>query len=77
MKTTAYFDRRRQEPDREMITDDWIVSVIKNPVHKEIQQDGRLRLWGKIPGQKRYLRIILLEDGETVQNAFFDRRFKL
>jgi hypothetical protein len=24
----------------------------------------------------KYLRIILLEDGETVHNAFFDRNFK-
>ena len=24
----------------------------------------------------RYLRVILLEDGETVHNAFFDRNFK-
>ncbi|MCL6106027.1 MAG: hypothetical protein M1309_01550 [Actinobacteria bacterium] len=76
MKTTVYFDRRRREPDRKMITDDWIVSVIENPVCAEIQRDGRLKLWGKIPGQKRYLRIIPLEDGETVQNAFLDRRFK-
>jgi hypothetical protein len=25
--------------------------------------------------ENRYLRVILLEDGETVHNAFFDRRF--
>jgi hypothetical protein len=24
----------------------------------------------------KYLRIILLEDGETIHNAFFDRSFK-
>jgi len=26
--------------------------------------------------ENRYLRVILLEDGETVHNAFFDRGFK-
>jgi hypothetical protein len=25
---------------------------------------------------RKYLRVILLEDGETVHNAFFDRGFK-
>ena len=25
----------------------------------------------------RYLRVVLLEDEETIHNAFFDRRFKL
>jgi hypothetical protein len=25
----------------------------------------------------RYLRVVLLEDGETIHNAFFDRSFKL
>jgi hypothetical protein len=29
-----------------------------------------LKRWGK------YLRVILLEDGEMVHNAFFDRSFK-
>ena len=76
MKTTVYFDRRRREPDREMITDEWIISVVNNPIRKEIQTDGRIRLWGRVPSQEKHLRVILLEDGETVQNAFFDRRFK-
>jgi hypothetical protein len=30
----------------------------------------RFRRW-----ENRYLRVILLEDGETVHNAFFDRGF--
>jgi hypothetical protein len=25
--------------------------------------------------ENRYLRVVLLSDGETVHNAFFDRRF--
>jgi hypothetical protein len=47
------------------------------PEAKSIQGDGRIRLWGRIPEMGgRYLRVILLPDGETVHNAFFDRRFK-
>ncbi len=32
--------------------------------------------WKKIKEEGRFLRVILLPDGETVHNAFFDRRFK-
>jgi hypothetical protein len=47
-----------------------------NPLRQEIQTDGRIRRWAAI-GQAggRYLRVVLLEDGETVHNAFFDRGF--
>jgi hypothetical protein len=40
------------------------------------QADGRIRAWGRVPeAEDRWLRVILLADGETVHNAFFDRRF--
>jgi hypothetical protein len=41
-----------------------------------VQADGRIRRWVRVPEMdNRYLRVILLSDGETVHNAFFDRRF--
>jgi hypothetical protein len=40
------------------------------------RSDGRIRKWGKILETGKYLRVILLEDGETVHNAFFDRSYK-
>jgi hypothetical protein len=77
MKTTLYFQYTRQRPDRVMILDEWIERVIRNPLREEIQTDGRIRRWGRISEmENRALRIILLEDGETVHNAFFDRNFK-
>ncbi len=77
MKTTRYFDFRRQQPDRIGILDEWIRRTINSPEAKEVQQDGRIKQWRKIPeAGNRYLRVILLEDGETVHNAFFDRDFK-
>ena len=36
----------------------------------------RIKKWAKIKEEKKYLRVILLEDGETIHNAFFDRNFK-
>ena len=77
MKTRTYFDAIRTRPDRVKITDVWIQRAIIVPVRAIAQQDGRVRLWTLIPEmENRYLRVILLEDGETVHNAFFDRRFK-
>jgi hypothetical protein len=76
MKVTEYFKYVRQRPDRRWIQEEWIRRVIQQPDTKTVQNDGRIRLWKKIDeAEGRYLRIVLLSDGETVHNAFFDRRF--
>ena len=76
MKTTAYFEVIRQRPDRQAIQEAWIQRAIDSPLREAIQQDGRIRRWVQVPEMdNRYLRVILLSDGETVHNAFFDRRF--
>ena len=54
----------------------WIKEAINNPIHEEIQADGRIRRWTWIETEQKYLRIVLLPDGQTIHNAFFDRRFK-
>ena len=76
MKTTRYFDYTRKRPDRARIREGWIKSVIEKPEKVEIESDGRIRKWAKISEAGKYLRVILLEDGETVHNAFFDRSYK-
>ncbi|MEW6609875.1 MAG: hypothetical protein AB1414_20925 [bacterium] len=76
MKYTQYFLFIKQRPDRAIIKDEWISDTIKNPVKTEVQSDRRIRKWKFIEEVGRYLRVILLEDGETVHNAFFDRNFK-
>lgn len=76
MKTTQYFDYTRKRPDRTQIKEDWIKAVIQKPEKVEIQSDGRIRKWARISEAGKYLRVILLEDGETVHNAFFDRSYK-
>jgi hypothetical protein len=46
-------------------------------LREKIQADGRIRRWARIVEMdNRALRVILLEDGETIHNAFFDRNFK-
>jgi hypothetical protein len=76
LKTTEYFKHIRTRHDRVTIRDEWVTRVIQLPEKTEIQSDGRIRKWGWIPEESKFLRVILLEDGETVHNAFFDRSFK-
>ncbi|MGH1397859.1 MAG: hypothetical protein ACRBCT_01465 [Alphaproteobacteria bacterium] len=76
MKSTQYFKHTRERADRKAIKDEWIIKTINNPDHTELQKDGRIRKWKYIESENKYLRIITLEDNETIHNAFFDRRFK-
>ena len=78
VKTTAYFEAIRKRADRVVIDDAWIERAIQAPLREIVQADGRIRRWAIIPeAQHRILRVVLLADGETVHNAFFDRGFKL
>ena len=47
-----------------------------SPVRRETQPDGRIRHWVYVAELGRYLRVVTLEDGETVHNAFPDRDFQ-
>jgi hypothetical protein len=77
LKVTRYFEAVRGRPDRAMIRQDWIERVINEPEREVIQADGRIRRWAAIrEAEGRHLRVVLLPDGETVHNAFFDRSFK-
>lgn len=76
MKFTQYFTHLRQRPDRASIKLEWIGEAIEHPIRTEVQSDGRIRKWTRVKELDRILRVILLEDGETVHNAFFDRSFK-
>jgi hypothetical protein len=77
MRFTQYFLYTRQRSDRKRIKMEWIKHVFENSIKEEIQSDGRIRRWAKIPeANNKYLRVVILEDGETIHNAFFDRSFK-
>jgi hypothetical protein len=78
MKCTQYFLAMRQRPDRAIIRDEWIECAIQKAVKEIIQADERIRRWAQIQEvDGKFLRVILLPDGETVHNAFFDRSFEL
>ncbi len=79
MKTTRYFDeqvtRKRPYVDANLCR-----AVIASPLRSERQDDGRIRFWGRITlsGETtdRVLRVVTLEDGETIHNAFLDRSYR-
>ena len=79
MKATRYFTEQvlRKRP---YISIELCRSVIAAPYAQDVQSDGRLRFWGGVvlPGEteERILRVVTLEDGETLHNAFPDRNFK-
>jgi hypothetical protein len=77
LKCTRYFAAMRARPDRAGIAAAWIKRAIESPEREEVQSDGRIRRWARVPeADGRVLRVVLLADGETVHNAFFDRSFK-
>lgn len=76
MKVTPYFRHMRARPDRSKIRDEWIEAAVAQPDSEFVQMDGRIRRWLYIESEGKYLRVVLLEDGETVHNAFFDRDFE-
>jgi hypothetical protein len=76
LKTTPYFENQvlRKRP---YIRREWCAQVLRNPIRRELQDDGRIRNWGYIADLGgRALRVITLADGETVHNAFPDRDFE-
>jgi len=75
MKTTRYFEEQvlRKRP---YVQREWCERAIREAAYREVQPDGRVRYWVFVPELGKYLRVITLEDGETVHNAFPDRDFK-
>ncbi len=61
--------------DRKWIDAVEIARAIAQPIRKERQADGRVRYWAYIPRLKSYIRVVTLEDGETVHNVFKDGDF--
>lgn len=77
VKTTAYYRRRSRDAARTYLTDTLVERVLINPERLEVQENGRIRHWARIDELGgRALRVVTLEDGETVHNAFIDRGYR-
>jgi hypothetical protein len=69
LPTTPYYERSKiNHPE---VKEEWVRFILANPTYTEIQDDGRLRLWGFIEEAGTWVRVIL-ESGK-VHNAFLDR----
>lgn len=55
---------------------EWCEAVVRDPIHSEVQYDGRIRYWAFVNEPGKYLRVVTLEDGETIHNAMPNRRFE-
>ena len=75
VKTTTYF-REQVLRKRSYLQTGWLEQVILNPERRSVQEDGRIRFWGWVPELGHWLRVVTLEDGVTVHNAFPDRDFE-
>ena len=75
MLTTRYFDEQvlRKRP---YLHPEWCERALRQPVRTLVQPDGRVRYWVYVDELGKYLRVVTLEDGVTVHNAFPDRDFE-
>jgi len=75
MKQTEYFRTIRPIKHPE-VTYEQCLEVVNNPIHRQVERHGRIRLWGRSTKTGRIIRVILLADGQTLHNAFIDSRFE-
>jgi hypothetical protein len=75
MKSTRYFEEQvlRKRPYIQRV---WCEMAIEAPDYWERQEDGRYRFWLFIPELGKFLRVVTLDDGQTIHNAFPNRSFK-
>ena len=79
MSVTRYFEEQvlRRRP---YLTIEMCRAVIAEPLRRIVQDDGRIRHWGHVilpdEAEARILRVVTLEDGATLHNAFLDRGFR-
>ncbi len=74
MRSTPYFANSVLAL-RPYITEAMCRDVIANAVRTETQPDGRIRYYGYVESLGKWVRVVTLDDGETLHNAFPDRGF--
>ena len=75
-KFTRYFEEKVLAK-RSYLRKEWCIRILENPIKMERQEQDRFRFWGIVEEfDGRVLRVVTLEDKETIHNAFPDRGFK-
>jgi len=79
VSVTRYFAEQVMRK-RPYISEKLCRDVLEKPLRVADQPDGRRRYWGRVtlPGEQkaRILRVVTLDDGKTLHNAFIDRDFR-
>jgi hypothetical protein len=70
-----YYYRRIARRKHYRVKIEWVIQALEERTHRQVQNDGRIRYWSYIEEANKWLRLVLLEDDETVYNAFFDKGF--
>jgi len=74
VKTTAHFEQAlRQRPQ---IKREWCERIARQPTRVAKTASGRIICWGWVEELNRYVRVVLLDDGETLHTAMVDSGFK-
>ena len=80
MRFSPHFYANRERADRVAITEEMCIEVVNDPVHTEVQENGRVRHWAAVDlfgdGQLRYLRVVTSSSGDYVFTAFADEGFR-
>lgn len=72
-KVHSYFViSRRWHPE---ISFETAVKALENAETRLVQPNGRIRVWGFVEELGYYVRVVLLEVGETIFNAFIDGEY--
>ena len=68
---------KTRAPMVEFRIESFFTADIASPLRTCTQPNGRISYWAVIPEYgDRVLRVITLEDGKTLHNAYFDRNFR-
>lgn len=52
-----------------------VLTSLENTEYEMVQANGRIRRWGYVEELGHHVRVVLLEDGKTILNAFIDRDY--
>ena len=55
---------------------EWCEKIAIDRTYSQTMPSGRIRCWGWVEEIRRYLRVVILEDGETLHTAMIDSGFK-
>ena len=75
MATTRYFEEQALRK-RSYIRREWCEQALRSPERIELAAANRVRYWIHVPELNAHLRVVTLEDGKTLHDAFPDRSYR-